>query len=115
MDDPAGNSFIENPSAPSKDPNMVTSSYHRTVDQDGALGLEPQTTACQDRFDGRDIRALLDGADGASGGDGLERHEVIRMPEPCPSCRVQGEALTVRARYDTTRYDINCVGKVKLE
>ncbi|VAH62062.1 unnamed protein product [Triticum turgidum subsp. durum] len=45
LDDPAGNSFIENPHAPSSDPLLSASFYERTSDQQAALGflVDPPT------------------------------------------------------------------------
>ncbi|TVU44880.1 hypothetical protein EJB05_04342, partial [Eragrostis curvula] len=45
LDDPAGNSFIENPHAPSSDPLLSVKFYERTREQQEALGFlaEPQT------------------------------------------------------------------------
>uniref|UniRef100_A0A7S4QUC3 Zinc finger ZPR1-type domain-containing protein n=1 Tax=Ditylum brightwellii TaxID=49249 RepID=A0A7S4QUC3_9STRA len=45
LDDPAGNSYIENPFSPSNDPNMKTERYYRTPTQDMALGLQPSQEA----------------------------------------------------------------------
>lgn len=39
LDDPSGDSFIENPFAPSKDPKMTISFYKRTDEQNEMLGL----------------------------------------------------------------------------
>lgn len=39
VDDPSGNSFIENPLAPSADPQMKVQSYERSKEQDHSLGL----------------------------------------------------------------------------
>ncbi|CAM0943544.1 unnamed protein product [Alopecurus aequalis] len=39
LDDPAGNSFIENPHAPSSDPFLSVSFYERTSEQQAALGF----------------------------------------------------------------------------
>ncbi|XP_033758824.1 zinc finger protein ZPR1-like [Pecten maximus] len=39
VDDPTGNSFVENPHAPKSDPNTVVKHYTRTSDQDTALGI----------------------------------------------------------------------------
>ena len=39
LDDPSGDSFIENPEAPKKDPNMTISFYKRTQEQNDLLGL----------------------------------------------------------------------------
>lgn len=38
VSDPAGNSFIENPTAPTKDPHIQTSYFFRTAAQDISLG-----------------------------------------------------------------------------
>jgi len=48
LDDPAGNSFIENPLAPQSDPNLRSISYDRTHHQNMALGLQPSPEAVQD-------------------------------------------------------------------
>jgi zinc finger protein len=45
LDDPAGNSFIENLQAPHADPAMTHTRYHRTARQDMALGLQPSAQA----------------------------------------------------------------------
>jgi len=42
LDDPSGNSFVENPSAPSKDLNGSVSHYIRSLEQDKLLGLDEQ-------------------------------------------------------------------------
>eukprot|EP00549_Striatella_unipunctata_P025628 CAMPEP_0118700066 /NCGR_PEP_ID=MMETSP0800-20121206/16325_1 /TAXON_ID=210618 ORGANISM="Striatella unipunctata, Strain CCMP2910" /NCGR_SAMPLE_ID=MMETSP0800 /ASSEMBLY_ACC=CAM_ASM_000638 /LENGTH=531 /DNA_ID=CAMNT_0006600507 /DNA_START=304 /DNA_END=1899 /DNA_ORIENTATION=- len=47
VDDPAGNSFIENPFAPKKDPNTITERYNRTATQDMAIGLQPSKEAIE--------------------------------------------------------------------
>jgi len=39
VDDPSGNSFIENPSAPKDDPNMRFFYYQRNLEQNKAVGL----------------------------------------------------------------------------
>lgn len=40
VDDPAGNSYVENIFAPTADPNMTTKHYFRNAAQDEALGLQ---------------------------------------------------------------------------
>lgn len=45
LDDPAGNSFIENPHAPHPDPNMTCRYYDRTPTQDMSLGFQPSKEA----------------------------------------------------------------------
>lgn len=39
LDDPSGDSFIENPFAPAKDPKMSVNFYKRTQEQNEVLGL----------------------------------------------------------------------------
>ncbi|KJE91981.1 zinc finger protein [Capsaspora owczarzaki ATCC 30864] len=39
VDDPAGNSFVENPCAPEKDPTMTVEYYERTAEHNEALGM----------------------------------------------------------------------------
>lgn len=40
LDDPSGNSFVENPHAPQRDEALVVTHYRRTPQQAAALGLE---------------------------------------------------------------------------
>lgn len=40
LDDPSGDSFIENPHEPHKDPNMSVVFYKRNKDQNEMLGIE---------------------------------------------------------------------------
>ncbi|KAL0442342.1 UNVERIFIED_CONTAM: Zinc finger protein ZPR1 [Sesamum latifolium] len=44
LDDPAGNSFIENPYAPSPDPSLTIKFYERTPEQHAALGYLADTS-----------------------------------------------------------------------
>jgi len=48
LDDPAGNSFVENPHTPNADPGVTTERYERTASQDMALGLQPSKSAVED-------------------------------------------------------------------
>ena len=50
LDDPSGNSFIENPHMPASDPHIKTVLYTRTPTQDMQLGLQPSQDA---RAEGR--------------------------------------------------------------
>ena len=43
LDDPAGNSNIENLCAPNPDPNIIEKRYKRTNEQIEALGLQPES------------------------------------------------------------------------
>ena len=92
---------------------MTTSNYARTPEQDEALGLQPETSAFDDQSNSQDMKQLFNfgGADSdslslplsstsepgpvpVSDDHQLGRHEVIRIPQPCPSCAFDGEAMT---------------------
>ncbi len=40
LDDPSGDSFIENPDAPNKDPSMSVQHYKRSKEQNELIGLD---------------------------------------------------------------------------
>ena len=44
LDDPAGNSFIQNFYAPDPDPEMVLEDYERTAEDDAFLGIDDMKT-----------------------------------------------------------------------
>lgn len=115
INDPAGNSFLENPSAPAKDPNIRLSTYTRTQEQDESLGLRHETAQYRDADD-TNYAALLNmkhdenfvkssvGSGAMPSGDsdiGVKRDplgslekEVYHFPANCPSCGVPGQSLT---------------------
>ncbi|XP_021375953.1 zinc finger protein ZPR1-like [Mizuhopecten yessoensis] len=64
VDDPTGNSYVENPHAPKSDPNAKVKHYTRTADQDEALGL---TTEKEDDTPGA-------------------KDEVMTFQTNCPNC-----------------------------
>jgi len=41
VDDPSGNSFVENRVAPSPNPHLSVEFYHRTQEQNKALNISP--------------------------------------------------------------------------
>ncbi|XP_067910281.1 zinc finger protein ZPR1 [Heterodontus francisci] len=74
IDDPSGNSFVENPHAPQKDEALTITRYKRNAQQDSMLGLQvcaeeetPQTT----------IEDL--------------RNEVLQFSTNCPECNAPAE------------------------
>lgn len=103
LDDSAGNSFIENPHAPDKDPNLCHEKYYRTPKQDMALGLQPSQEAMKDgTIDdrnpahknvanvakrGHDIEVSLGRINTTTSGESLGRQEALTFPATCPSCR----------------------------
>ncbi|GMN60250.1 hypothetical protein TIFTF001_029341 [Ficus carica] len=56
LDDPAGNSFIENPYAPSHDPSLSIKFYERTADQQASLGYLVDSSQTADDPDGRSMQ-----------------------------------------------------------
>ncbi|XP_049893155.1 zinc finger protein ZPR1 [Epinephelus moara] len=71
IEDPSGNSFVENPSAPQKDEALTVSMFKRTVQQDIKLGL----------------RADDDLEEEPAGNDKEDlRDEVLSFSTNCPEC-----------------------------
>jgi len=81
IDDPTGNSFLENPFAPSKDPHLVVGHYSRTHKQDVDLGIiseDAEVTGTQ----------IL----GQDDGEGLNtQNEVMSFRTNCPDCQAPCE------------------------
>ncbi|KAG5836842.1 zinc finger protein ZPR1 [Anguilla rostrata] len=74
IDDPSGNSFVENPFVPQKDEALSVTHYKRTPEQDAQLGLKADDGAEEDTEEkaGSDIDAL--------------RNEVLMFNTNCPEC-----------------------------
>ncbi|KAF5798192.1 putative Zinc finger, ZPR1-type, ZPR1, A/B domain, ZPR1, zinc finger domain-containing protein [Helianthus annuus] len=111
LDDPAGNSFIENPYAPSPDPSLSIDFYERTPEQQAALGYLVDQS--QTREHGNDAssnnqtsephgsvgavagrRAIAQG-NSAEFAEALFRYtapeEVMTFPSTCGACAVRCE------------------------
>ena len=100
LDDPAGNSFIENPLAPLNDPNLKVERYIRTPNQDMALGLQPSEQAIQDsKIDDSNpqhknpVNVSKDQhrmdpltSSGMGNSQHVGRQEVMVFPSTCPNC-----------------------------
>jgi zinc finger protein len=85
LDDPSGNSFIENPRAPEADPGLSVTFYRRTSEQAIAIGLVPRPAS--DGFDLDDgAAARVESVFAAEGSD-----EVKSFPTDCPACAEAGE------------------------
>lgn len=117
LDDPAGNSFIENPFAPSKDPSLSIKSYERTPEQQALLGYyvepsqpaEAQGGASTGGVDASNqVRGVAHGSVGAKAGhraiaqsnsaeiaEAFFRYtapeEVMTFPSMCGACAVSCE------------------------
>ena len=107
LDDPAGNSFIENPHIPVADPNLKKETYFRTATQDMALGLQPSAQAVEDgKIDNanplhknmasgscRDKRNLevFEKKKEMERDTNVGRREALFFPTECPNCRKPSE------------------------
>ena len=85
LDDPAGNSFVEQYDAPAADPNVTATSYERSLEQNKELMVEN----VKDEGD----RDSLDSVENGTGeseepkekGE-IEKDEILSFSNPCPSC-----------------------------
>lgn len=64
VDDPAGNSFVQNLHAPQPDPHMTSKHYNRTAAQDEALGLQADKGVFRDDKESNFAALMEVGADG---------------------------------------------------
>ncbi|NXT76455.1 ZPR1 protein, partial [Zapornia atra] len=69
LDDPSGNSFVENPHAPQRDDALLVTHYRRTWQQDALLGLEGEESDEQAADAAEDLR-----------------NEVLQFNTNCPTC-----------------------------
>ncbi len=83
IDDPSGNSYIENPNAPHADPAMKVTQYFRNKDQNHLVGIYEEEL--------KDIAEEEDEeANGDLSGEKLEG-EVLCFGTNCPSCNAPCE------------------------
>ncbi|MCJ8742522.1 hypothetical protein PDJAM_G00083080 [Pangasius djambal] len=71
INDPSGNSFIENPLAPQKDQALSVSHYKRTPEQNSALGIQ-ESEPEEEEKPGNDLETM--------------RNEVLVFNTNCPEC-----------------------------
>jgi len=91
LDDPSGNSFIENPQAPQNDPELKVEQYVRSKEQNQFLGLQLENTNAQ-RENGTTFTAPKGSAiDRETENEGIEK-EVYRIPSNCPNCQIEGNS-----------------------
>jgi len=72
IEDPSGNSFVENPLAPQKDEALVVSSFKRTAQQEMQLGLRADDDLDEEEPPSNDLEAMRD--------------EVLVFNTNCPEC-----------------------------
>lgn len=73
IEDPSGNSFVENPVAPQKDEALTVSRFKRTVEQDIQLGLRAEDDQAEDKESASDELDAM-------------RNEVLVFDTNCPNC-----------------------------
>jgi len=81
LDDPSGNSFIENPSAPGTDPGRSSELYTRTADQDHKLGMYTQ-----DELRTADDPILRKEEEDTALTEEKLKEEVLTFPTNCHEC-----------------------------
>lgn len=72
LDDPTGNSFVENLNAPQKDPQIEIRSYARSLTQNKLIGIVPDDIM-------EEPSALLDSLS--------QQQEVLEFPTNCTECK----------------------------
>ena len=83
VDDPSGNSFVENPYAPSDDKLLKTRFYKRTEEQQNALKLELEDKQPEEKPE----ISLPSSSIGEISGQGLNiTNEVLTFKNPCSRC-----------------------------
>ncbi|KAK1319716.1 hypothetical protein QJS10_CPB04g01917 [Acorus calamus] len=76
LDDPAGNSFVENPFAPSSDPSLVLKFYDRTPEQQESLGFLVDPSSVEGQRGTGDEEAYREGRANALDGSGRPHGSV---------------------------------------
>lgn len=74
IEDPSGNSFVENPKAPQKDEALTVTRFKRTIEQDKQLGIR-----ADDDDKGEDEEPAANDIDSM-------RNEVLMFDTNCPEC-----------------------------
>ncbi|GAB1294164.1 Zinc finger protein ZPR1 [Apodemus speciosus] len=85
IDDPSGNSFVENPHAPQKDNALVITYYDRTPQQAEMLGL--QAEAPEEKAEEEDLRNEVRGVGSLWRCSGV----VLQFNTNCPECNAPAQ------------------------
>jgi zinc finger protein len=78
VDDPSGNSFVENKLYPDTDPNLIIEKYTRSKDQEQQLGM----------FLNNDEDMAPNEAAPCDNSTGVSHDEVLTFSDSCPNCRM---------------------------
>lgn len=83
LEDITGNSFIENPLAPAKDPNCKTTHFKRTKEQDQLLGFYEEIEEQKPKDEQHLLKPITEGSWTLEDLHG----EVLQFQTLCPECR----------------------------
>jgi len=86
IEDPSGNSFIENPSAPSADPSKVEKYFVRDKTQDHMLGLFTEEELKTEEDLAQELNEEVKPLD-----EKALKEEVLHFPTNCPDCNAPAE------------------------
>ncbi|GMF11274.1 unnamed protein product [Phytophthora lilii] len=90
LDDPSGNSHIENPHAPAADPKMKVTNYYRSEQQDLDCGLQPDMSHDAPTQTPRVLPHRNEGLDKFVEEANIAKKEVIQIPANCFACQAPG-------------------------
>jgi zinc finger protein len=84
VDDPAGNSYIENLCAPKPDPQILIKHYNRTPAQNEAIGLTENPVPIEEEFE-------KEKEQGITKDDLAFKEEIHTFPGNCSRCNIPCE------------------------
>lgn len=90
LDDPSGNSHIENPHAPTVDPMMKVTHYYRSEQQNLICGLQPDMSHDLPSQAPRVLPHRNEGLDKFVEEANIAKKEVIQIPADCFACQAPG-------------------------
>ncbi|KAL4161865.1 hypothetical protein PRNP1_002416 [Phytophthora ramorum] len=90
LDDPSGNSHIENPHAPAADPKTKVTHYYRSEQQDLICGLQPDMSHDTPSQAPRVLPHRNEGLDKFVEEANIAKKEVIQIPANCFACQAPG-------------------------
>ncbi|KAI9923081.1 hypothetical protein PsorP6_000250 [Peronosclerospora sorghi] len=90
LDDPSGNSHLENPHAPMADPKMKITHYYRSEQQDLDCGLQPDMSHDAPAQTPRVLPHRNEGLDKFVEEANIAKKEVIQIPANCYACQAPG-------------------------
>ncbi|KAH3766532.1 nucleolar zincfinger protein [Pelomyxa schiedti] len=102
LDDPAGNSFIQNPSAPAEDPQLLVEHYTRSEDQDRALciNVASKKSAAELVPEHKNASSTIKGLGLPGNPEAVDvtPEEVAVMEQHCAMCGAVGELRAILAK-----------------